>query len=161
MVHEMKLCTCVKHLQLLELKAYMLFLWISFLMTMISSRRSPIFDGSGLLTEGLCSLKQQMFHDTWLCIILWLCCTCQWVATWLWQMALTEEDILYLCIRLCFGLILKPNTRIIDIHLSHIRPLCTHMKHCTLMMVTHRMQFVLWQTYSPKILNNTNNNYTF
>ena len=30
---------------------------ILFLMTMISSRRSPIFDGDGLSTEGSCVLK--------------------------------------------------------------------------------------------------------
>lgn len=57
--------------------------------------------------KALVCLKQQMFHDTWLCIILWLCCTCQWVATWHGQTTLTEEDILYLCICLYFELIWK------------------------------------------------------
>lgn len=37
-----------------------------------------IFDGDGLSFEGFCMVKNlQMFHDTWSCIILWLCCTCR------------------------------------------------------------------------------------
>lgn len=53
-----KLCTCVIHLQQFQMKANMFFFRsILFLMTMVSSCPSLIFDGDGLSTEGSCMFK--------------------------------------------------------------------------------------------------------
>lgn len=71
------------------------------------------------LNRRLLYVKQQMFHDTWSCIILWLCCTCQWVATRHGQKALTDEDILYLCICLYFESIWKTKQDYLYPSLTH------------------------------------------
>lgn len=107
-----KLCTCVKHFQRFQLKANVLF----FCFNIVLDDYDILLSQSYIwwwrpLNRRLLYVKNNMFHDTWLCIILWLCCcTCQWVATWHGQTALTEEDILYLCIRLYFELNLKNQT---------------------------------------------------
>ena len=131
-----KLCTCVKHSQTIstEGKYCSLFSFNIFVDDYdILSSQSYIWWWWPLNWRLLCVKNNKMFHDTWLCIILWLCCTCQWVATWRRQTALTEEDILYLCICLYFESIWKTKQRIIDVHLAHIGPLPTralmHMKH--------------------------------
>lgn len=67
-----------------------------------------------------------MFHDTRLCIKLWLCCNCKRIATW----QISEKDILYLCICLnfLFSKIVELKKRVIDIHFAHILAfMCTGM----------------------------------